>query len=258
MFYLDREKLTEKPLQNDPGTAAVNGRFEVSDWQEHFAHLAQTARDPRLRTYYQAGMVAADTPLAEVPLLAVDFETTGLNPRKNSIVSIGLLPMSLKRIRCAESRHWILRPRSGLNRESVVIHGITHQALEEAPDLEEILGELLPLMAGKVLVVHYRGIERPFLKAALQARLGEGIEFPVIDTMELEARLHRKKRLSWWQKLLGRKPTSIRLADSRSRYHLPWYKPHHALTDALATAELLQAQVAYHYSPETPVRRFWK
>ncbi|MBB3142903.1 DNA polymerase III epsilon subunit-like protein [Halomonas organivorans] len=34
-------------------------------------------------------------------------------------------------------------------------------------------------------------------------------------------------------------------------------KGHHALTDALATAELLQVQIAYHYRPETPVGTIW-
>ncbi|MFG6138719.1 hypothetical protein [Halomonas sp. B23F22_10] len=32
---------------------------------------------------------------------------------------------------------------------------------------------------------------------------------------------------------------------------------HPALTDALATAELLQAQIAHHDSPETPVGTIW-
>ncbi len=33
--------------------------------------------------------------------------------------------------------------------------------------------------------------------------------------------------------------------------------PHHALTDALATAELLQAQIAYHFDPDTPISEVW-
>jgi DNA polymerase-3 subunit epsilon len=50
---------------------------------------------------------------------------------------------------------------------------------------------------------------------------------------------------------------SIRLADSRLRYNLPSYSAHHALIDALATAELLQAQVATHYATDTPVGELW-
>jgi DNA polymerase-3 subunit epsilon len=35
------------------------------------------------------------------------------------------------------------------------------------------------------------------------------------------------------------------------------YHPHHALTDALATAELFLAQMQDRYSPETPVSALW-
>ncbi|GAA0695819.1 3'-5' exonuclease [Marinobacterium maritimum] len=251
MFYLDKEKLQNEPSleQQDSG---------VSDWSLRFRELAESARYPALRAFYSAGAVAPETPLAEVPLVAVDFETTGLDPRKGGIVSIGLVPMSINRIYCSQARHWVLKPRAALSSESVVVHGITHSEIESAPDLSRILDELLMQLRGKVVVVHHRGIERAFLNAALKARLREGIEFPVIDTMELEARLHRCKPPGFWARLLGRKPASIRLAQSRERYHLPFYRPHHALTDAIACGELLLAQVADRFGPETPVSELWK
>lgn len=88
--------------------------------------------------------------------------------------------------------------------------------------------------------------------------IGEQLHFPVIDTMELEARLHRGvNQPGWFARLRGVKPTSIRLADSRLRYGLPHYQAHHALVDALATAELLQAQVATHYHPDIAIRELW-
>lgn len=256
MLYIDRESLNGKKARQEPQLSTAE--TSVPNWAERFTQLASESKDPRLQAFYQGGVVDEETPIAEVPLLAVDFETTGFHPQKNSIVSIGLVPMSLNRIRCQEARHWIVKPLSGLNPESVVVHGITHSDIQQAPDLRRILDELLEHFTGHVIVVHHRGIERPFLDAALKARIKEGIEFPVIDTMELEARLHRQKPISWWRRLLGQQPTSIRLADSRSRYSLPWYRPHDALTDALATAELLQAQIAYHFSPDTPIKQLWK
>ncbi len=231
---------------------------DIVEWSDRFSALARSARDDRLRRFYQGGAIRGDTPLSEVPFVALDFETTGLNPRKHDIVSVGLVPFDLQRIRCRESRHWILNPRQPLADTSVVIHGITHSDVSEAPDLLRILALLLDALAGCIVVVHYRHIERDFLDAALRARLGEGIEFPVVDTLDLEARLHRRKPLGFWARLKGRKPVSIRLADSRTRYGLPYYQPHHALTDALATAELLQAQIAHRFSPETPVSALWR
>lgn len=248
-------------LKAGPGGARMRSvrATAAPDWPARFAALAEAARDPCLRAFYAAGAVAGDTPLAEVPMVAIDVETTGLDPARDEIVSIGLLPMTLERIASSASRYWVVRPRIELSAESVVIHAITHAQIEAAPDFGDIVDALLPALAGRVVVVHCRDIERSFLGAALQVRIGEGIEFPVIDTMELEARLHRRPPPGFLARLFGRKPApaSIRLADSRARYRLPRYRAHHALTDALATAELLQAQVAHWFAPDTPLRELW-
>lgn len=226
------------------------------DWLQRYEQLRDSARHPDLKAFYSAGLVSGETPLAEVPFVALDFETTGLNPQKHGIISIGLVPFDLGRVRPGAGRQWLVRPRRPLSETSVVIHGITHQAVAEAPDLADIFGEVLECLAGRIIVVHHRGIERPFLDNALQVRIGEGIDFPVIDTMALEALLHRKP-LSLWSWLRGKRPASIRLAASRERYGLPFYPPHNAVTDALATAELFQAQVAHHYSPDTSLAQLW-
>ncbi|MDR7151770.1 DNA polymerase-3 subunit epsilon [Hydrogenophaga palleronii] len=236
------------------------GTADVVDWSARFTALRQSARDSRLHAFYAAGAVSGDTPLQDVPLLALDVETTGLNPATDGIVSVGLVPMSLDRIRASQGRHWLLKPRVPLVDEAITFHGITHQQLRQAPDLDDVLGELLSVMAGQVMVVHCRDIERQFLDQGLRRRLGEGIEFPVIDTMELEARLHRRPPPPWWRRLWRSKPppqVSIRLAASRMRYGLPRYRLHHALSDALASAELLQAQVAHRFGPQTPLRDLW-
>lgn len=231
--------------------------YQNQDWPQFFAERATSSQDERLRAYYRAGCIAADTPLEEAPLVALDVETTGLDPREHAIVSLGLVPLDLQRIRCAEARYWVVKPTSELSAESVTFHHITHSDIRHAPRLANILDELLEALAGKVVVAHYRKIERNFLDQALRQHLGEGLAFPIIDTMELEARLHPKRSISWWDRLRGRRPLSIRLADSRLRYGLPLYSAHHALTDALACGELLQAQVAKHYPARTPVGALW-
>ncbi|MGN0923437.1 3'-5' exonuclease [Ectopseudomonas mendocina] len=231
--------------------------YQNQDWSQRFAELAASSQDERLRAYYAAGCIAADTPLADVPLVALDVETTGLDPHQHAIVSLGLVPMDLQRIRCAEARYWVVKPTSELSAESVTFHHITHSDIRHAPRLASVLDELLEALAGKVVVAHYRKIERNFLNQALRLHLGEGLVFPIIDTMELEARVHPKRSVSWWDRLRGRERISIRLADSRLRYGLPLYSAHHALTDALACGELLQAQVATHYPAHTPVGAVW-
>ncbi|KGK41736.1 DNA polymerase III subunit epsilon [Nitrincola sp. A-D6] len=228
------------------------------DWSTFYTQQANSVQDERLKAFYSAGVIEPSTPLSEVPFVALDFETTGFDPKRDGIVSIGLVPFDLRRIHCAGAKHWIVRPRTPLDKDSVVIHGITHSDIQSAPDLMRVLEYLLKALEGRIVVVHYRNIERAFLHAALEKRLHEGILFPVVDTMELEARVHRARPLGFWQKIRGAEPESIRLVDSRSRYNLPYYNQHHALTDALATAELLMAQIAYRFSPQTPISELWK
>lgn len=252
----DLQKLTCAPGRE------TGGGVDGGDWAARFRMLAASARDVRLRAYYAHGLPDPRTPVGEVPLLALDVETTGLDPACDEIVSIGVLPLQGRHIQASAARYWLLRPQGELHAESVTVHTLTHEQLADAPDLDSILAELLHCFSGRVLVVHCAAIERRFLDRALRLRIGEGIEFPVIDTMALEARLHRRPPGLWaWLRdsLLRRRRTqlSIRLADSRARYRLPRYRAHHALTDALASAELLQAQLAHHYRSETTLAELW-
>ena len=50
-------------------------------------------------------------------------------------------------------------------------------------------------------------------------------------------------------------PDSLRLVDLREGYGLPRYKAHDALTDAIATGELLLAMIATHGSIRESVLR---
>ena len=239
---------------------------EPLPWRDLYEKRLAQVRHLLLREFYQAGVVDAGTALADVPMVALDFETTGFDPDKDAIVSIGLVPFTLRRIFSSRGQYWVVNPGKRLKKESVVFHRITHSEVQERPDLSEVLPGLITAMTQSVVVVHYRQIERRFLDAAVRQRWEEGFIFPVIDTMDIEARLHQQDDKGWWARLkahlaarlLGRDRQSLRLAASRTRYNLPVYSPHHALTDALATAELFQAQAAWHFTPQTPVSDLWR
>ncbi|WP_303290096.1 3'-5' exonuclease [Marinobacter sp. SS5-14b] len=235
----------------------IKSRNNRQNWPENYRQQAEIATDPRIRAFYQAGCPAPETPIQDVPLLALDFETTGLEADKHSIVSIGLVPFTLEGIQLGNSWHQVVRPKLPLHQTSITIHGITHAEIDQAPDLEDVLDPLFQHLTGRIPVVHFRNIERPFLNAALQWRLKEQLRFPVIDTMAIEAHLHPHRNPSRWQQLMGKQPVSIRLPDSRTRYGLPHYAGHNALIDAIATAELFQAQVLHHFSPDTPIGNLW-
>ncbi len=228
------------------------------NWPLKYEIKKEKVKHPFLKSFYQNPIPDGSTPISDVEFIAMDFETTGLDSDKDEIITIGIVPFTLNRIYLNRAKHWTVRPRQKLDENSVVIHGITHSDIIHAPDLSDIIEEVLNDLSGNIMVVHYKTIEREFLDQALKRRIGEGIEFPVIDTMEIESMVQKKATRGLWNRLKGKKAESVRLGQSRLRYGLPAYTPHHALTDAIATAELLQAQIAHHFDKQTNVSTFWR
>src|SRR5690554_8061102 len=73
-------------------------------WPVYMQQQADKVRNPLLEAFYAASCPAADTPICEVPLVALDFETTGLDVQQHAIVSIGVVPFTLERISLAQRR----------------------------------------------------------------------------------------------------------------------------------------------------------
>ena len=127
---------------------------EILNWGAFYQIKAQESKDERLKKFYNAGTYHDETKLCDIDFVALDFETTGLDSDKNSIISIGLVPFNLKRIFCRQAKHWYINPEDNLKEDSIIIHGITHTDLKGAPDLLRILEPVLDELAGKVVVVH--------------------------------------------------------------------------------------------------------
>ncbi len=227
-------------------------------WQSRFNLLADQAKDPRLKAFYQTAHIPGHTPLKQVEFLALDLETTGLHPKTDAIISVGFIPLFYDRILCSGARYWVVQPEQVRPDIQTTIHGITHTHMGTCPNFSTILTPLLQAMVGRVILAHYSRIECGFLGKAVLDLTGDTLEFPVVDTMELESRKHPVFRPNFIQRWMGDKNSpSLRLAHARERYNLPPYRPHHALTDALATAELFLAQVADQFTPDTPVADLW-
>tara|TARA_B110001454_G_C12699450_1_gene425946 strand:- start:5 stop:718 length:714 start_codon:yes stop_codon:yes gene_type:complete len=225
------------------------------DWDIFYSEQVQDALPESLDSFYHHPLLTDHQSMQATDFVALDIETTGLDAQKDDIVSIGLVPFDAQRIYLAKAKHWVVSSRR-LTSESVLIHGITHTEVAEAPSLDSVLPEILANLQGKQIVVHYRYMEREFLRIALSEMWQKNFLFPVIDTLELEAKYLRDTQ-SLMARFIKKQLPSLRLLHARERYHLPAYENHNALVDALATAELLQAQIAKHQLAEKPVRALW-
>ena len=201
------------------------------------SRLAGQAPPGPVRDYLATPLPGPRTAVADLPLLAVDIETTGLDPRTDHILSVGFVPLHGLAIDLSGATQLLCRAEAEVG-QSAVVHGITDDALAEGVPLSEVVERVAAALQGRVLLAHHAGIETQFLSAASQATHGVPFPVEVVDTMELQARVLRSHSGS------DLPPGALRLPTARAHLGLPRYGAHEALTDALACAELYLAQVA--------------
>jgi DNA polymerase III subunit epsilon len=213
------------------------------------ARAARRASPGPLADYLAAPLPALETPLSALPLLAVDIETTGLDPRTDALLSVGLVAVDGGDVRLGSARRLVVADAAGAPGvgQSATVHGLTDTDLEAGVPLADVVGAVLEALRGRVLLAHWARVETGFLGAACERLWGAGMPCRVVDTLELE---HRAVAGGWGSEP---DPGTLRLATARRRRGLPTYRAHESLTDALACAELYLAQRAEleAASPET-------
>ena len=213
--------------------------FRRTPEQRRERALRSAAPGP-LADYLAVAPPGPDTPLAQLRLLAVDIETTGLDARRDRVLSIGWLDVNGGRIELSSAGRVVVRDAGGAAGvgQSATVHGLTDDRLADGIPLEDAVAPLLAALAGRVLLAHFARIETEFLAAVCEKAWGAGMPCVVVDTFELE----RRVVAGGW----GAEPApgALRLWTARERHGLPVYRAHEALTDALACAELYLAQRA--------------
>lgn len=212
--------------------------------------LLESSPDGPLKEYLSTPPPDLKSDINDVPLLALDFETSGLNASEDSILSVGYVTVYYGEIRLSTACHQLIKSNLALPEESVVIHKITDDAAAAGESLGDVIGRLLQALTGKIMLAHHAKIETTFLKQACMKLYGVSPDFPVIDTMRIARQWFERRNREILQ-------GDLRLFNLRRRYGLPSYQAHNALSDSIATAELLQAQIAHMDSDVAlPLSRF--
>ncbi len=203
--------------------------------------LIQRPRSPAARAYRRA-VVDAEVPWRAARFAVVDLETTGLDARRHEIISWSVVPVEEGCIPAGAARYGLTRPRRMPEEGSIVVHGILPADLASAPSPDEAVDELLEAVAGRIVVAHAAWFERAFLSRA-SARRGVRWRSPMIDTSVI-GRL-------WLFERDGYLPRGISLRTLTRALGLPAHRPHHALGDALTTAQAFLA-IATHLDARAP------
>lgn len=201
-------------------------------FERELAALARSGIAP-LAAYAAADWPGEDCPAREAPLIALDFELDGLR-RGAHLLQAGWTPFTAAAIPLAEAVSCDIRSDAQLDRKAVTIHGIGEERAGAGEPLGAVIERLVGALAGRAMVAHAAAIERTALGDATRAVFGHTLPIRAICTLRLEQHLNPG--------LTGSE--AYRLGPARARYGLPDYAAHDALTDAIAAAELFQAQLS--------------
>jgi DNA polymerase-3 subunit epsilon len=172
-----------------------------------------------------AGRITAATRLADLPALALDTETTGLNPVKDRIVSLGAVRLQGTALLRHEVLDLLINPGRKIPAVSTAVHGISDRMVLEAPAYPEVAPEIMAALKGIALIGHHTVFDLAVLRRASTAIGIDWQDPPWLDTALLYSALHPEARV-------------FDLDAVAQHVGVAIHGRHTALGDALATAEI--------------------
>ena len=168
-----------------------------------------------------------DTPLDQVTFVVLDVETTGGSPATSSLTEV-----AAARYRGGErlgTYQTFVRPDERIPPFITALTGISDAMVADAPRIGEMLPSFLEFLGAAVIVGHNVRFDLSFLNHALSSTGRDRLPNPTVDTLALSRRLVRDMVPDC---KLGTLAATLELAHRPS---------HRALTDVLATGDLLHA-----------------
>ena len=207
-----------------------------------FPRLFGTARRPVLLPPAQREALAnwQQLPAADLSLMhqrcryvVVDVETSGLNMKKDRLISIGAVALVDGRIDFTDTFQVVLRQDRVSTDANILIHGIGASAQSEGIDPATALLAFLGYIGKAPLVAYHAFFDQAMIEKAMAEYLGAELGQTWID-------------LAWVLPSLFPELASARtnLDDWLKLFAIENIMRHNAVSDAYATAKLLQVAIA--------------
>jgi DNA polymerase-3 subunit epsilon len=185
----------------------------------------------RIANWQQLPAQPAETPFATARYVVIDTETSGLNPARDRLLSIGGVTLEAQRVMLAEGFDSVLRQTSTSEHPNILVHGIGEAAQRGGEEPREALVRFLEYAGKAPLFAYHAPFDEAMLKRAMHGLLGLKLHLPWLDLAVVLPALFEEKphqALDFWL----------------ARFEIDVPARHSALGDALATAQL--AQIALH------------
>ncbi len=112
----------------------------------------------------------------------VDVETTGLSPKSDRIIEIGIV--KVKNNRVSKIYETLINPKIRIPRIITQITGISQKSLWSAPSFREVMNDVYRLLSNSVFVAHNVSFDYNFLQNEFE-RYGYEFQSPYFCTAKL-------------------------------------------------------------------------
>lgn len=169
--------------------------------------------------------VTLETPMTTLPALAIDTETTGLNPRQDRVISVGGVRLDGARLFRSSTLNLLVNPGRTIPNRTIAVHGISNSMVAGAPPFSAVADEVEAATAGLVMVGHHVAFDVEMLRGEMRQCGRDWLPAHSLDVMLLYAGLFPERK-------------SLLLDDIAGALEVPVIGRHSALGDALTTAEI--------------------
>jgi len=172
-------------------------------------------------------------PLTQARLVVVDTETSGLDPTRSKVLSIGACLVEAGALALASTLEVFLRQEQASETANILVHGIGQQQQTRGSSPDEALAAFLEFSGRPVFVGYHALFDATVLQQALRDILGVKLASVWLDLALLLPALFPEAKANGWE-----------LDRWLLHFHIANFKRHGALADAVATAGLLLVAMA--------------
>ncbi|AXH11605.1 3'-5' exonuclease [Halarcobacter bivalviorum] len=168
-----------------------------------------------------------DTPPKD-EYVCLDCETTGLNPRKDEILSIAAVHIKKNKIMMRKTLNIFVKPSKKITEESIKIHQIRPVDLQNGKDPNEAILELLEFIGNRPIVGYYIKFDIAMISKYTKKIIGVSLPNRQVEVSSMYFKT--KKRSSDYEFVDLKFDTILKELD------IPELGKHDALNDAIMTS----------------------
>lgn len=157
-----------------------------------------------------------------------DCETTGLNPKKDDIISIGAVIIKNNTIISSKKFVRFVKPKTKLQAEAIKIHHIRVCDLENAEDIDDVIEEFINFIGNRPLVGYYLEFDVAMINKYLKPKLG--ISLP--NKMHEVSAIYHDYKIE----IIPQSHIDLRFNTIMEELKIPSLGKHDAYNDAIMTA----------------------